>query len=294
MEPLRLTVGVYYDVPESAYHADCALEPSLSSSLAKEIWSSCLLKGWLSHPRLNPKYEPRDPSKQMAFGSLAHKLLLGKGAEIEICTKNDWKTDFAQEFKKDALARGAIPCLQKDHDKAVALREGTLRELKRLGILPDFEAAKKEVVIVWCESGNYYRCMIDALLVDETTCTVNIFDIKTTEDASPNACMRRISDGNLDIQEHFQIRAVQAAFPHLAGRVKHAYLFAETEFPYLCTPVEMTAEYKHIGTAKFRAVAAQWREALATNRWPGYTEGVMSATPKPWVSKEVEERLGVV
>lgn len=293
-EPLRLPVGVYYDVKETDYHADCALQPSLSSSLAKdEMWPGCALKGWLCHPRLNPKYKPRDPSKRMEFGSLAHKLVLGRGAEIDICTKDDWKTDFAKDFKKDSLSQNNIPCLQKDYDRAVACREGFLRELKRLGILEDFEKAKREVVIIWCESGIYFRCMIDALLIDESTCTVNIFDLKTTEDASLRACERRISDGNLDIQEHVQIKAVQSAFPHLAGRIKHAFLFTETEFPFLVTPYELSGEYKHLGTAKFTAVTAQWREGMTNNRWPGYSGGIVIASPKSWSTKEVEERLGM-
>lgn len=287
-----LTIGVY-DIPDTAYHADPCAGPSLSNSLAKVIWEECPLKAYLKHPRLNKNYTPDEPTPGMDFGSLGHKLLLGKGPEVDVCSKDDWKTDFAKNFRDDSRARGRIPTLQKTMDRAQALVIGATREFDRLGVLPDFTAAVKERTFIWRESDCYLRSMIDAVLVDETTCTVNIFDLKITKDASEDTCFKQIGNMNYDIQEHFQTRALQGCYPHLAGRVKHLFLFVEDQFPFLVTPVELTAEFKHLGRQKFGYALERWKVCTHENRWPGYTTGIVAAAPKPWDSKRVEEKLGL-
>lgn len=291
-EHLNLTVGAH-DILERDYHRDPAIEPSLSNSIARVIYDACPLKAWLDHPRLNPNHVESVPTKDMEFGTLVHKLMLEKGAEIDICSADDWKTKFSQEFRKDSREAGHLPVLQHVHEEGQKVKEGALRELARLGILPDFKAGVSERTFIWREDQCYLRTMIDKVLVDETTCTINVIDLKVTSDASPDACFKKISEMSYDIQECMQIRALQNTYPHLAGRIKHMFVFIEKEFPYLCTPVELSAEGKHLGTGKFRMAFQQWKECLASGRWPGYSAGVVAWTPKPWDSRRVEEALGL-
>jgi hypothetical protein len=291
-EPLRLTVGAH-DILERDYHLDPAMEPSLSNSIARVIWDSCPLKAWLDHPRCNPNYVPSVPTKDMEFGTLVHKLMLEKGAEVDICTADDWKTKFAQEFRKDSRESGHLPVLQHIYDDGLKCKAGALRELTRLGILADFNAGVSERTYIWREDQCYLRTMIDKVLVDDTTCTINVMDLKVTGDASPEACYKKISEMSYDIQEHMQIRALQNIYPHLAGRIKHMFIFIEREFPYLCTPVELTAVGKHNGAGKFGYTFGLWKKAMATGKWPGYTSGIVAWEPKPWDTKRVEEALGL-
>jgi hypothetical protein len=71
--------GLHPAISADAYHADPAPAPSLSSSIAKTILHQTPRHAWFEHPRLNPNFEPKDDSK-FDLGSVAHELLLGKGA----------------------------------------------------------------------------------------------------------------------------------------------------------------------------------------------------------------------
>lgn len=251
------------------------------------------MKAYLKHPRLNANVAKNESTAVMDFGSLGHKLLLGRGAAVDIIDANDFKTDAAKAKRDASKAAGRIPTLAKHYEKALELQKGATREFERMGILADFVAAKKERTFIWRESDCYLRCMIDADLVDESTCTVNIFDLKITGDARPETCFKQISKMNYDLQQHFQIRALQGAFPHLAGRIKHLFLFVESEFPFLVTPVELSAELAHNGRAKFGMALESWKTCTHTNRWPGYTAGIVTAEANTWDTKRIEEKLGL-
>ena len=282
----NLTIG-WHDIAASVYHADPAAAPSLSSSIAKKL-IVCPLKAYLAHPRLC-RVPTEDSSVAMDFGSLAHKIVLGKGADVEVLEADDWKKKDSQAFRDAARERGHIPALTKNFAEATQLQAGFMRELARLGVAEDFIASKKEMTSIWRSDQSYLRCMIDAVLVDVGAGTVNVFDVKTTGDASPDACVRRIGDGDYDLQAVFQMEAVAAQHPDLRGRMKHLYLFVETDFPYLVSPIELSEEFIAIGRSKFNRALHNWTECLATGRWPGYTTGIYTAEPKPW---DTQRELG--
>lgn len=284
----NLTVG-WHDIPATVYHADPCPVASLSNSLAKKL-IVCPLKAFLSHPRLYPA-AAEDNSPKMDFGSLAHRAILGKGAEVEIIDAEDWKKPSNRDIRDAARARGHIPALAGDYKLASALNMGFMREIDRLGIAKDFADSKKEMTSIWRSSTNdaYLRCMIDAVLVDVGAGTINIMDVKTTENAAPDACIRRIGDGDYDLQAVFQMEACAAQHPDLRGRIKHLFLFTEVEFPYLVTPVELSAEFLAIGRSKFNRALRTWGECMASKRWPGFTSGIYTAEPKPWnLQREME------
>lgn len=295
-DPLKLTIGAY-DISAEDYHADPCVGPSLSNTAANLI-NICPLKAYLSHPRLNPNFEPRVASAKMNFGSIGHKLLLGKGAEIDILDEKDWKKDAAQAFRDRATAAGRLPCLRKDYDRARELQSGALREFKRLGLLEDFEASIKERTYIWRDDNSYLRSMIDAVLVDPGAAIATIFDLKITGDASPEACVGRIGSMGYDLQAHFQKEAVKSVNKEIGlsieGRMKHIFLNVEDEFPYLVTPVELSAEVQAIGRSKFNRALHTWKQCLADNRWPGYTAGVVVAEAKPWDTKREMEAAGIL
>ena len=282
----NLTIG-WHDLPASVYHRDPTPSPSLSSSIAKLV-NKCPLKAYLSHPRLTA--QPAEKfSPGMDFGSLAHRLVLGKGAEIEVVDANDWKKPSNQEIRDVARAAGKIPALTKNIKEATQLREGFNRWLTSFGMANDFAAGKKEITSIWRSDQTYLRCMMDCVMIDLGVAVATIFDIKTTESADPDSCVRRVGDQNYDLQAFFQVEAVCAHHPELRSRVKHVFLFVETDFPYLMTPLVLSEEFMAIGRSKFNRALHKWTECLATRRWPGYTTGIYTAEPKPW---DTQRELG--
>src|SRR3954471_5458063 len=98
--------GVYPDIPELAYHADCVSEGSLSCSGAKKLLPpSCpALFKW-------ERENPPPPKRQFDFGHAAHKLVLGVGPELVGVDAPDWRTNAAKAQRDEARARGAVPLL---------------------------------------------------------------------------------------------------------------------------------------------------------------------------------------
>jgi hypothetical protein len=291
------TIGAW-DIPEDRYHADdICLEPSLSRSFGHQMLTECPLKAYLNSPRLYKDFEPKVPTAAMDFGSLCHNLILGKGAAVDICTKDDWKTDFAKEFRKDSRANHRLPVLEKTHQRGMELREGFLREIKRLGMLADFEAMEKEKVYIFRQDDSYLRSMVDATLVDKPNAMATIFDLKVTGDATPDVCISSLSKKGYDLQWFFQVQAVQSIGRdvglHVEGRTRHTFLFIEDSYPYLVTPISLSAEFQHLGRSKFGRALSLWKQCMTTGKWPGYSAGVIVAEPKPWDAQREMEAGGM-
>ncbi len=281
-------VGIH-DITEDVYHADCCVEPSLSRSIAHTFLEECPMKAYLKHPRLAKNVHSVEPTDAMDFGSLGHALLLGKGAKIHICPFDNWKKDAAQAMRDAARAEGMIPALTKTYDLAVQMQEGVRREFKRLGILTDFDAAKSEQTLIWKDGPIYCRAMIDKLMVDQEMLLATIFDLKITADASPETCIKQIGSMGYSLQHEFYTKGVESCVKDVTGRVKFVFLFVEKTFPFLVTPVELSGEFRAIGLSKYHRAVRGWTECLATGRWPGYSSGVVTASPKPWdLSREME------
>src|SRR5690349_3320020 len=107
-----MKTGVFLDVPESEYHADAfGAELRLSVSIAQDLVLESAAHAYLHHPRLGG--ESRVPTKEMDRGSLIHKLLLGKGADVAVVECEAWTK------KKDKAARdehrnaGRLPITRK-------------------------------------------------------------------------------------------------------------------------------------------------------------------------------------
>src|SRR5690348_15257594 len=88
---MTLTTGLHYNISANDYHADPCPEPSLTQSIAKLILRSPA-HARVAHPRLNPDQPERD-GRRYDVGNIAHRLLLGRGRELEIIPGDDWVAD---------------------------------------------------------------------------------------------------------------------------------------------------------------------------------------------------------
>lgn len=292
-----LTIGAH-ECSEARYHADdVCVDPSLSRSFGHQMLTECPLKAYLNSPRLNKNFESTVPTASMDFGSLCHNLILGKGAAVDICTKDDWKTDFAKGLRDESRAAGRLPILEKTFKRGEVLREGFFREMKRLGMLADFETMEKEKVYIFRQDDCYLRSMIDATLVDKPNATATIFDLKITGDATPDVCIGNLAKKGYDLQAFFQMQAVQSTGRevglHVEGRTKQTFLFIEDSYPFLVTPLTLSAEFLHIARSKFGRALSLWKQCMTTGRWPGYSAGIITAEPKPWDAQREMEAGGL-
>lgn len=285
---LNLELGFHENVKEQDYHKDnlCAV-PTLSRSLAKILLDQAPIHCFHAHPRLSPVAadageEDEDATPTMDFGSLGHKLLLGKGAEIVVGEWKAWQSNAAKDFRKAARAAGQLPVLRKTYERGIALKFGALEELRRLGLRESFLEAKPEVVCIFEEAGVRLRCMFDRVDIENGI----IYDIKITDSAHPKACERQIQNMKYDLQDVFYRTGFELTKRELSGRSRFIMLFIENSFPFLVTPMECDGAFRTNGVAKYSHAFAVWQKCNLLNQWPGYVTGVTKASPKDWALAE--------
>ena len=144
---LGLTPGIHYNISEADYHADrlCA-KPTLSRSEAKVLVDDCPLLCWATHPRFGGRNNI-DVTSKMDFGSGAHSIILGRGAEIITVDAEDWKTKAAREARDSIREQGKTPMLGKDYERAQTVVKALEMRLKEFNLLDGFNRAKSEAVL---------------------------------------------------------------------------------------------------------------------------------------------------
>ena len=274
--------GLYDDMHAADYHADPCPVPSLSSSIAKVMLAETPLHAWAQHPRLNLMREPDDdPTRKAEIGTAAHKMLLGRGAEIVVIDAKTYQSSAAKEKRAAAYANGQAPILKADHMDAARLADNTREALETIPDCAGFFAGKSEIVMAWEDMGGAWcRGMIDRLTMDERSAT--IWDIKTTAAGlSDKALGSRIAEG-YDLQAAMYVRGLSQLFPALAGRIKFRWIFIEQDEPHEVRVIEADRATLTIGDKKAAFAIELWRRCMAANEWPGYRREISTVEYPVW------------
>lgn len=281
-DPLRLAAGLHPAVAPADYHADCAIEPSLSSSLAKVLVAQTPKHAWLQHPRLNPKFKPEDDDK-FALGSAVHDYLAGGAARIKIVTGfKDWKKDAAQEQRAAARAAGLIPLLTHQFEQVIDIaavaKETAVKEGISLGM--------QECVLIAEDKGAWLRAMMDSFAPP----WINDWKISKINLANDAALARHMVDMGYDMRAAFYIHVAELVFPDLAGRINFRWLFLEEDEPHGLRIIEADATMREMGRRKMQYAIDIWRECLGNGRWPHFENLPRRLAYPDWKEREWLER----
>lgn len=289
IEPGLFEIGI------EDYRRDPCPEPSLNNSLISALLQAPA-KARAQHPRLNATWKP-DESKRLDLGSVAHKLLLGRGREIEVLQFDSYRTNAAKEARDAARLSGHIPVLVDDYATACAMEAAARAQLIEFGLADAFgESGKSEVALFWRDAtGAWGRNLIDRLRDDLPTW--EIWDYKTTDRSArpedPGLGIHVVSMG-YDTQCAMQERGLTTLFPNLGGRLKFRLLFQETEPPYLISVVEPDAATMTMARKKVDYAFTAWANCLRTEKWAGYTPKIVPLRhaeylANKWLQREIEE-----
>lgn len=288
-----LGVGVH-DISAEQYHADPCAAPSLSSTIARLIINRSPLHAWTASPRLNPAYESVE-RKTFDIGRAAHRAVLGKGGDYvaipdELLASNGAaSTKEAKAWIEAARADGMTPLKEAEVDAVGAMADVVRERLAAMGMAFDLNyselSAIAEIDGIWC------RAMIDSAPLGKNY----LVDLKTTEDASPDAIIRSVMSYGYDVQAAHYLDVWQAA---TGERRKMRFVFVEKAAPYGVSVVELhdsaDSEADWMLTARSKAGEARrmWSECLAANIWPGYPAqiavvGAPSFHNQKWADREV-------
>ncbi len=272
-------VSLIENLDEKRYHSQSDhTEAHLTYSIAKNIIQKSLRHAWHLHPHGGKA--TKAPTPAMELGSFIHNVLLNKGDRIVEIDANDYKTKLAQEVKAETISMGKIPILKKKMKGITDLRDSVFEQLKL--VCPDFFNSNH-----FTELTAYWKAIADHHLINnEVKCQSRwdwispeenlIIDIKTTSDASPLACSRKIVDMGYYIQEAMYVAAAEKAWPERQGLFVFKYLFVETEPPYAVNVVETDDSFMTAGRLKAQKAINAWRDALIEEKFPGYDETVIS------------------
>lgn len=262
---LVTAAGTYLDMPEDVYHADPIPAGSLSVSGAKKLLPP-------SVPAIF-RYEqdhPPEPKDVFDFGSAAHRLLLGSGAEIGVVDASDWKSTAARARREEIRDAGQTPILAKDFAKANEMVEAVHAHPFISGLFSD---GAPEVSMFWQHNDLWRRGRMDWLTED------TVIDYKTAACAEPDTFARAAASYGYDMQAAWYLDGALAV-----GLDVERFLFVVQEKtpPYLLSVVELDSTSLAAGRAKNAQALDIYATCSLFDSWPGYGDGVTRVRLPEW------------
>lgn len=276
-----------HQMSAEAYHADPAPEPSLSSTIAKIMLAQSPRHAWTASSRLNPDFVPVE-KKTFDIGRAAHRAVLGAGgdyAEIPADLLSDdggVRTKEAKAYVDVIRSEGKTPLKPWEIEEIELMREILRSRMNEMGITLD-PACSEQVAFaqidgVWC------RAMLDNVPLDPRQ---PIYDFKTCENASPDACMKSILNYGYDVQAAHYRQVWNAA----TGQDRaFRFIFQEKAAPHEICIVELGSDSLMMAGKKIARAREMWGICLRTGEWPGYPRGVHRMELPEWVHTKWLER----
>lgn len=260
-----------YSLTKDEYEADPCKEVSLRSSLAWRLASATPAHAWYECNRLNPEYV-REEKRHFDVGTIAHTLLLGKGAEIEVIDAEEYRTKEARALRDAAYAGRRTPILKHELKEiqamvsAVRRQLGAMVEYGSLEAMP-FEHNETERCIVWREdNGVWCRAALDGLSLDGD----QLSEFKTEgESANPEQWRWKARRMGYAFKLAFYCRGLSKL--RIAHSPSARFFVAEKEAPYLVSLVRVDDELLMKENERVIQAIKLWGRCLAQDRWPGYS-----------------------
>ncbi len=288
--PRRITEPGLYDIPAAFYHRDPVEGGSLSNSGGKKLLPPDGCPAKFRYEQLHG--EP--PKKAFDFGRAAHREVLGRGDDLVVVDADNWLTKVAKEKKADAYAAGKTPLLAKEYEQVKAMA-AALREHEYAGRLFAPGSGRAEQTIVWRDkdTGVMRRARLDWLRNRPKPGKRFIIpDYKSAASADLDSVNRAMSEHGYARQAATYLDAVTAI--EWAGKhTEFWFVFQEKTAPYVVTvarPDPLTVE---MGRFYNRKALHLYRECVETGYWPGYFDGIATASMPPWAQNRYFEESGL-
>lgn len=218
------------------------------------------------------------PTAAMDFGTVVHAITLGKGKRYAPVPFEDWRTNAAKETREKFRAEGLVPLL---HHQLTAAEQCAAAITEKLAVDHQIKLdGESELAIQWEEPSPHgpviCRCMMDhAWLVRG-----EILDLKIVENAETSQVERSAERFGYGIQQAAYKRAAAALDKRLAGRVKFAFAFGESEPPYALNVTEPDGKLRKLGELRWIRAVHEWarcHKEYGDKPWPDYGRNYLSA-----------------
>lgn len=296
------------DVDPAAYHK----LPGFSASLAKIAIRQSIRHAKdvadqqaerLAEQEAGPEDEtPEDKQGRLDRGSIYHSMVLGTGKSLVVVptailsSNGAYGTKEAKAMRDAARFVGKVPIKEHEVETYQHVADVMRSRIAEAGHTLD---GRSELAIEWWERTPHgpvqCRCMMDHVairFVNETALdagrptTAVIYELKPVPDASPDRCTRTAENLGYGIAAAAYVRALNALYPSLAGRVDFRFLFAEYRRPFDLWDPGRSGVFAELGERRWLRALYAWGEGLATGRWPGHrTPGNVEISAPMYVLK---------
>ena len=276
MTTVAFEPGVVDDMPDDVYHNDPVPEGSLSTSGAKLLLppsTPALFLHRQQHPAVKREYD---------VGHVAHRRMLGVGAEHVVIQRTDRKTkvvddapnlltDSAKAHETQIRAAGKVPILAKDLAAVEAMATALAAHPLAARIFqPDRGVAERSLFWRDPETSVMRRARLDWLLHDrDRHGRVQVVDYKTCDHADNDACAKAVAKHCYHMQADAYCAAADAT---MGGGAVFFFVFQEKAAPYLVNVITLDAEALAVGARLNRTAIRTYAECREADRWPGYAE----------------------
>jgi hypothetical protein len=272
----EITAEGVYDIPEDEYHADPVVGGSLSSTTARRLLApSC--------PAL-ARWEADNPEHKTAYdlGTVAHKLVLGKGGQFVEVKAKDWRTKAAQEQQDAARAAGLVPLLSHQLRAAERMADAVLSS--RFAAI--FQDGAPEQVYVWRdrETGQWCRAMLDWAPNPARAWALIVGDLKTSANPSPHGFAKSCAEYGYHIQQPHYLDGfctVHQIDPH---EVDFWFVVVGKEPPHLVQAYRLDDTARAAGQRLRRHALDVWARCRDTGEWPSWSDDVHTLTLPRWAT----------
>lgn len=264
-----------YEVPHWVYHVDPVRIPSLSSTTVRAAIDGSMWHAWHQHPRLNPRYTPKQKDK-FDLGSAAHEIMLLDGGRLKVIDAPDYKTKAAQLAKAEARLAHDIPILAHQLDAATDMAHAGFKQIRSSeqhshAFSP--ESGKSEVMIVWQElNGVWCRALLDFLVTPEEKAEfLTIYDYKRTESSAQKPKFTRHAQSmGYDIQDAFHSRGASVVFGVPEDNVHFWLVPHEAYPPYALNFLNFCEDDRDRAREQIDYIYQVWAGCMMHDVWPGY------------------------
>jgi hypothetical protein len=216
-----------------------------------------------------------EETEAMRLGTLVHGITLeGKEPHEMYAFKPDG-LNLATKDGKEWRAAQTLEIMGNDKlAAALAMRESVMANVHAAHILSI--SPERETPLFSTIQGAPCKCLIDAHGTDGVEWW--IADLKTTDDASPDAFARKVANFHYDLQAELYSE-ILSRHHQIETRPYWLWIAVEKTPPYTCA-VYNANEWRESGEAKLDRVLQSWKECTASGEWPQPWQGI-NQLPKP-------------
>lgn len=274
---------ILLDLPDHAYHR----LPELGSSQAKELLRTAPAKFNYWRGKVRPE------KKTFDVGHAVHKKVLGVGSDL-VVIPDDYlavdgaiSTKRAKEFVAEARANGQVPLKSSEMQPINDMAEAVLKHPQAAALLtrgmPEVSVLSRDP-----ETGAKVRCRFDFLQYPREPLAI-ASDLKTADDASPDAFQKAVLEYGYYISQEFY----RDVYRYATGEeLNFAFIVVEKEPPYLVGFYRLDPEFVAMGRREAAAARRMFAEYSASGHWPGLSTDIEELSPPTWAAMRSEEKYG--